>query len=172
MCDVNPNFSVSIVATNDTIGAPVALKILNKQKITKLGMQEKVKREVKIMKKLQHPHIVYLYHVIDTPTDIFLVIELAKGRDMHTVINKHGKVSKSPLLENANLHLYVANYRVCFQFNEPEGKRLFSQLASALTFIHSKGVAHRDLKLENILFDANHNIKVADFGLSNMMTDG
>ena len=78
---------VSIVATNDTIEVQVAMKILNKQKIKKLGMQDTVKREVKIMKKLQHPHIVYLYQVIDTPSDIFLVMELAKGRDLHAVIN-------------------------------------------------------------------------------------
>ena len=43
---------------------------------------------------------------------------------------------------------------------------------SALTFIHSKGIAHRDLKLENLLFDENMNLKIADFGLSNIMTDG
>ena len=57
----NPLPSLPTVAINETIGEPVAFKILNKLKIRKLGMQEKVKREVKAMKKLQHPHIVSLY---------------------------------------------------------------------------------------------------------------
>jgi serine/threonine protein kinase len=48
------------VAINETTNEQVAFKILNKQKIRRLGMQEKVKREVKAMKKLQHPHIVCL----------------------------------------------------------------------------------------------------------------
>lgn len=82
-----------IVAINETIGEPVAFKILNKLKIRKLGMQEKVKREVKAMKKLQHPHIVSLYQVIDTHSDIFLALELASGGDMYDRICSHGKVS-------------------------------------------------------------------------------
>lgn len=57
--------------------------------------------------------------------------------------------------------------------SEEESKRLFKQLAGALVYTHSKGIAHRDLKLENLLFDANHkNLKIADFGLSNSMHDG
>lgn len=82
-----------LVAENETIGEPVAFKVLNKHKIRKLGMQEKVKREVKAMKKLQHPHIVCLYQVIDTQSDIFLALELATGGDMYDRICSHGKVS-------------------------------------------------------------------------------
>ena len=71
----------------------MAFKILNKNKIRKLGMQEKVKREVKAMKKLWHPHIVCLYQVINTNSDIFLAMELAKGGDMYDRICTNGKVS-------------------------------------------------------------------------------
>ena len=81
------------MAENETIGEPVAFKVLNKHKIRKLGMQEKVKREVKAMKKLQHPHIVCLYQVIDTQSDIFLALELAAGGDLYDRICSHGKVS-------------------------------------------------------------------------------
>lgn len=45
-------------------------------------------------------------------------------------------------------------------------------MAAALVFCHSKGIAHRDLKLENLLFDSNQNLKIADFGLCNTMKDG
>ena len=84
---------LALVAENETIGEPVAFKVLNKHKIRKLCMQEKVKREVKAMKKLQHPHIVCLYQVIDTQSDIFLALELATGGDMYDRICSQGKVS-------------------------------------------------------------------------------
>ena len=91
--DSSPIIQTCLVAENETIGEPVAFKILNKNKIRKLGMQEKVKREVKAMKKLWHPHIVCLYQVINTNSDIFLALELATGGDMYDRISTHGKVS-------------------------------------------------------------------------------
>lgn len=81
------------MAINETINEAVAFKILNKHKIRKLGLQKKVKLEVKVMKKLQHPHIVSLYQVIDTHSDIFLVMELATGGDLFDRISQFGKVS-------------------------------------------------------------------------------
>ena len=150
------------VALNETINERVAFKVLNKHKIRQQGMQEKVKREVKAMKKLQHPHIVCLYQVIDTHSDIFLVLELATGGDLYDRILSRGKVSPPP----------TNSPHSCVQLSEQESKRLFRQLASAVNFSHAKGIAHRDLKLENLLFDEQENLKVADFGLCNMMQDG
>ena len=76
------------------MGEPVALKILNKKKIKELGILNRVKREIKIMKKLKHhPHIIYLYEVIDTTSDIFLALELARGGDLYTKMVNQGKVS-------------------------------------------------------------------------------
>ena len=49
---------------------------------------------------------------------------------------------------------------------------MFRQLSSALVYCHEKGIAHRDLKLDNLLFDENDNLKIADFGLCNLMQDG
>ena len=80
-------------ATNETLGELVAFKILNKHKIKKLGMQEKVKREIKAMKKLHHPNIICLYQVLDTSSDIFLALELATGGELYDRITSHGKVS-------------------------------------------------------------------------------
>ena len=58
------------------------------------------------------------------------------------------------------------------QIEEKEAKRLFRQLASAMVFAHGKRIAHRDIKLENLLLDKDHNIKIADFGLCNWIVDG
>ena len=85
--------SFAKVAVNETLNESVAFKVLNKHKIRKLGMQEKVKREVKAMKKLQHPHIICLYQCIDTHSDIFLALELATGGDLYDRICESGKVS-------------------------------------------------------------------------------
>ena len=81
------------LAMNTTFDAPVAMKIYNKQKVRKLGMQERVKREIKAMKKLQHPHIISLYQVIDTQTDIYLALELATGGSLFDRISLSGTVS-------------------------------------------------------------------------------
>ena len=135
------------MAINETIDEAVAFKILNKHKIRKLGMQEKVKREVKAMKKLQHPHIICLYQVIDTHSDIFLVLEMASGGDLYDRICSQGKVSRTPPPLLISL--------LCRQLSENECKRLFRQLTAAMVFSHQKGVAHRDLKLENLLFDVH-----------------
>ena len=101
LSDLTAIFSVG--AINETIGEPVAFKILNKHKIRELGMQDKVKREVKAMKKLQHPHIISLYQVIDTKSDIFLAMELATGGDMYDRLCSHGKVTISSPLQESHL---------------------------------------------------------------------
>lgn len=66
------NHFLCVDATNVITGHHVAIKILNRNKIMNLDMGEKVKREINILKKCTHPHIIRLYEVIDTPSDIFV----------------------------------------------------------------------------------------------------
>ncbi|CAL8406293.1 unnamed protein product [Arctogadus glacialis] len=126
----------------------VAVKILNRQKIRSLDVVGKIRREIQNLKLFRHPHIIKLYQVISTPTDIFMVMEYVSGGELFDYICKNGKLE------------------------EKESRRLFQQIISAVDYCHRHMVVHRDLKPENVLLDAQMNAKIADFGLSNMMSDG
>ncbi|KAF0312332.1 5'-AMP-activated protein kinase catalytic subunit alpha-2 [Amphibalanus amphitrite] len=70
----------------------VAVKILNREKIKNLDVAGKIKREIQNLKLFRHPHIIKLYQVISTPTDIFMVMEFVSGGELFEYIIKHGKV--------------------------------------------------------------------------------
>lgn len=129
-------------------GVQVAIKIINRSKIRSAEMSDKVRREIQILMMLKHPHIIRLYEVIETPTEIFLVMEFVSGGELFDYIVTRGKL------------------------HEEEARRLFQQVVSALAYCHHHGVVHRDLKPENLLISADGSIKVADFGLANLMQDG
>lgn len=126
----------------------VAVKILNRQKIKSLDVVGKIRREIQNLKLFRHPHIIKLYQVISTPTDIFMIMEYVSGGELFDYIVKHGKLQ------------------------EHEARRFFQQIISGVDYCHRHMVVHRDLKPENLLLDHNLHVKIADFGLSNMMLDG
>nr|ALE20551.1 AMPK [Leptinotarsa decemlineata] len=126
----------------------VAVKILNRQKIKSLDVVGKIRREIQNLKLFRHPHIIKLYQVISTPTDIFMIMEYVSGGELFDYIVKHGKL------------------------HEHEARRFFQQIISGVDYCHRHMIVHRDLKPENLLLDHNMHVKIADFGLSNMMMDG
>ncbi|CAB4284918.1 unnamed protein product [Prunus armeniaca] len=128
-------------ARNVDTGQSVAIKAVSKQKVLKGGFTAHVKREISIMRRLRHPHIVKLYEVLATKTKIYFIMEFAKGGELFA------KISKG-------------------RFSEDLSRRYFQQMISAVGYCHSRGVFHRDLKPENLLLDENWNLKVSDFGLS------
>ncbi|OMO58483.1 hypothetical protein COLO4_34599 [Corchorus olitorius] len=126
----------------------VAVKILNRTKINDMNMEEKVRREIKIMRVLIHPHIIRLYEAIETESDIFVVMEYCSSGELFDYIAQKKRV------------------------HEIEARKFFQQIISGVEHCHRNMVVHRDLKPENLLLDSNYNIKIADFGLSNIMRDG
>lgn len=136
------------MAVHQLTGHKVAVKILNRQKIKNLDVVGKIRREIQNLKLFRHPHIIKLYQVISTPSDIFMVMEYVSGGELFDYILKHGKLE------------------------EREARRFFQQIISGVDYCHRHMVVHRDLKPENLLLDSQSNVKIADFGLSNMMTDG
>ncbi|KAK4707402.1 hypothetical protein R3W88_033048 [Solanum pinnatisectum] len=119
----------------------VAIKIIDKEKIVKVGMIDQIKCEISAMKLVRHSNIVQLYEVMASKKKIYCVMEYVKGGELYN------KMSKGKLKEDV-------------------ARKLFQQLINAIDFCHSRGVYHRDLKLENLLLDENGNLKISDFGLS------
>lgn len=134
--------------THIQTGYNVAIKILNRGRMKGLGTVIKTRNEIDNLQKLSHPHITRLFRVISTPSDIFLVMELVSGGELFSYITRKG-------------YLPVR-----------ESRRYFQQIISGVSYCHKHMIVHRDLKPENLLLDHNKNIKIADFGLSNYMTDG
>ncbi|KAG0380460.1 Protein kinase [Mortierella sp. AD032] len=134
-------------AVHSLTGHTVAIKIINKNKVVNQDMFARVKREIQYLKLLRHPHIIKLYEVISTPTSIYMVIEYAGGELFNYIV------------DNTRLP-------------EEEARRFFQQIVCAIEYCHRHKIVHRDLKPENLLLDPSMNVKIADFGLSNIMTDG
>lgn len=134
-------FAKVYYARNVNTSESVAIKVIDKEKILKFGLNDQIKREISVMKLVRHPHIVQLYEVMATKNKIYFVLEYVKGGELFN------KVAKGKLRENT-------------------ARKYFQQLISAVDFCHSRNVCHRDLKPENLLLDENENLKVTDFGLS------
>ena len=81
------------MANHELTGHKVAVKILNRQKIQSLDVAEKIRREIQILKMFRHPHIIKLYEVITTPTDIFMIMEYVSGGELFDYIGGCGDVS-------------------------------------------------------------------------------
>ncbi|KAK4859077.1 hypothetical protein QYF36_026470 [Acer negundo] len=122
-------------------GRHVAMKVVGKEKVIKVGMMEQIKREISVMKMVKHRNIVELHEVMASKSKIYFAMELVRGGELFN------KIAKGRLREDL-ARLY------------------FQQLISAIDFCHSRGVYHRDLKPENLLLDEDGNLKVTDFGLS------
>ena len=95
-----------LVGFHQITGHKVAVKILNRQKIKSLDVVGKIRREIQNLKLFRHPHIIKLYQVISTPTDIFMVMEYVCGGELFDYIVKHGKVGFRIFL---NMHLELSN---------------------------------------------------------------
>jgi calcium-dependent protein kinase len=118
-----------------------AMKSIHLSRVTDPTFVDELKNEIHILKKLDHPHIVRPMEMFTFQNQIFIVMELCCGGDLY---------SRDP-------------------YTEAEAARIVSTLLSAVSFMHSKNIAHRDLKYENILFVntlPQAEVKLIDFGLS------
>uniref|UniRef100_A0A671LCB3 non-specific serine/threonine protein kinase n=1 Tax=Sinocyclocheilus anshuiensis TaxID=1608454 RepID=A0A671LCB3_9TELE len=148
----NRNSSSGLDDVHPLIGNYRLLKTIGKGNFAKVKLARHIltgsevrsqESEVTIMKNLNHPNIVKLFEVIETEKTLFLVMEYASGGEVFDYLVAHGRMK------------------------EKEARAKFRQIVSAVQYCHQKRIVHRDLKAENLLLDADMNIKIADFGFSN-----
>ncbi|CAH8381507.1 unnamed protein product [Eruca vesicaria subsp. sativa] len=134
---------VHLARSIETKNELVAVKIIDKKRTIESNMEPRIIREIDAMRRLRdHPNILKIHEVMATKSKIYLVMELAVGGELFSKLLRRGRLPEST------------------------ARRYFQQLASALRFSHLHGVAHRDVKPQNLLLDREGNLKVSDFGLS------
>uniref|UniRef100_A0A3P8YUF4 non-specific serine/threonine protein kinase n=1 Tax=Esox lucius TaxID=8010 RepID=A0A3P8YUF4_ESOLU len=141
------NFAVVKLARHKVTKTQVAIKIIDKTRLNPSNL-EKIYREVQIMKLLNHPHIIKLYQVMETKDMLYIVTEYARNGEMFDYLTSNGRMS------------------------EDKARKKFWQILQAVDYCHRHHIVHRDLKTENLLLDANMNIKLADFGFGNFYKTG
>ena len=125
-----------------------AIKIIKKSKLEdKPELKAKIQREIALMKLFDHPHLIKLIEICESPKHIFIVLEYA---------------------ENGELFDYLIARR---SLPLEEAMRLFRQIIYGVDFLHNNSICHRDLKPENILLDEHNNVKIADFGFARWLKE-
>lgn len=131
-------------AVNTETNEAVAIKILDKDKIQTRNMGAQIKKEISIMKMINHHHVVGVRDVFATSAKIFIVLEFVGGGELFDKIANEGKLP------------------------EEKARFYFKQLVEGLEHCHNNGICHRDLKPENLLLDTEGNLKISDFGFSTL----
>ncbi|XP_026215328.1 serine/threonine-protein kinase DCLK2a isoform X2 [Anabas testudineus] len=141
------NFAVVKDCVERSTGKEFALKIIDKAKCR--GKEHLIESEVAVLRKVKHPNIIMLIEEVDTPSELYLVMELVKGGDLFDAITSSAKYTE----RDASIMIY--------------------NLAGALKYLHSMNIVHRDIKPENLLVfeypDGTKSLKLGDFGLATVV---
>ncbi|KAM9314401.1 serine/threonine-protein kinase DCLK2 isoform 2-T2 [Pholidichthys leucotaenia] len=141
------NFAVVKECVERSTGKEFALKIINKAKCS--GKEHLIENEVAVLRKVKHPNVIMLIEEVDTPSELYLVMELVKGGDLFDAITSLAK------------------------YTERDASVMVYNLAGALKYLHSLNIVHRDIKPENLLVveypDGTKSLKLGDFGLATVV---
>ncbi|XP_075056098.1 serine/threonine-protein kinase PLK4 [Mixophyes fleayi] len=137
------SFACVYRAQSINTGIEVAIKMIDKKAMQKVGMVQRVRNEVEIHCQLKHPSILELYNYFEDSNYVYLILEMCHNGEM----NRFLKNRKKPFTEKEALHL-------------------MEQIVKGMLYLHSHGILHRDLTLSNLLLSSDMNVKIADFGLA------
>jgi len=118
--------------------------MLEKGKIRDLSDVERVAWEIHILKVIKHPNLIQLYEIIESSKYLYLIMEYCPGGELFDMIVKKKRLKES------------------------EASKFLGQLVCGVEYLHKLRICHWDLKPENLLLDWNGNLKIVDFGLSNI----
>jgi serine/threonine protein kinase len=139
------SFSLVVLATEDCSGKPFAVKILSRQFLIEHEVVQQFERELTILSSIEHPNVVSFSGLYNDEELIYIVMEYCPGGSLQSLIVREGGIP------------------------ENQARPIVQQLFAAVQYVHSRGIAHRDLKLDNILIGSNSAFKLADFGFSDAM---
>lgn len=138
------NFSRVYKDTSKCLGDRIiACKLIRLGKVPAVWKDKCLRKEPKIIRSLYHQHIIRVYDIIKIRTKVFIFMEYTNNLSIMHQLEYNG-----------------------YPLDVSDGRMWFAQTLSAIVYIHSMGVSHRDIKNENILLDADWNVKLADFGFS------
>ncbi|XP_053088406.1 serine/threonine-protein kinase DCLK2 isoform X2 [Pangasianodon hypophthalmus] len=141
------NFAVVKECVERSTGKEFALKIIDKNKCR--GKEHLIESEVAVLRRVKHPNIIMLMEEVDTPSELYLVMELVKGGDLFDAITSSTK------------------------YTEKDASAMVYNLAAALQYLHKMNIVHRDIKPENLLVceypNGTKSLKLGDFGLATVV---
>lgn len=129
-------------------GGVFAMKTVAKDSISKRGMEHQLHLEIETQQRLDHANIIHMHTHFEDQTFLYLVLEHAEGGSVFEHLQRRGRLM------------------------ETEASQIFAQVTEALLYLHANGVAHRDVKAENVLFCSGHVAKLADFGWCAQFSEG
>ena len=141
-------FGLVKLGINKETKQKVAVKIMNKNNMDSSDL-ELVRTEIEILKICQHPYIIKLYDVFENVDYIYIIMEFCSGGDLFSYLKKRN-----------------------YQLKEEKVVEIIYKLCKAVYYVHSYGIAHRDIKPDNVLLtseDENADIRLLDFGLSKIV---
>ena len=133
------------IGLNILTGRIVAIKSFNKKNIINEASKNKILYETNLMRGLCHPSVTKILETFECEKYMLIIMEYISGGNLQNFVKKRRKLC------------------------EKTAKILFRQIIQGIRYIHSRGIVHRDIKLENILLDLNNIIKICDFGVGKLI---
>ncbi|QLQ82195.1 hypothetical protein HG537_0G04500 [Torulaspora globosa] len=131
----------------DDSGKIFAAKTVAKLSIKTEKTRKKLLSEIQIHKSMRHPNIVQFIDCFEDETNVYILLEICPNGSLMELLKKRKTLT------------------------EPEVRFFTTQICGAIKYMHSRRVIHRDLKLGNIFFDKNYNLKIGDFGLAAVLAN-